>query len=72
MSAKRVLGPRGQALRRRAAKIGLAASKAAGGDLWRLTRRENGRTVALAAGPLERCERFLRDQAAALAGAVGE
>jgi hypothetical protein len=62
---KRVLCPRGQALRKRAAKLGLAASKlAGGGDLWRLTRRENGRAVPVVAGPIARCEAYLAEQAA--------
>jgi hypothetical protein len=66
VTVKRTIDPRGQALRRRAAKLGLEASKAPGGDLWRLTRRENGRPVAVVAGPLERCEAYLTEQAALL------
>jgi hypothetical protein len=61
---KRTLDPRGQALRRRAAKLGLEASKAAGGDLWRLARRENGRPMPVVAGPIERYEAYLAEQAA--------
>jgi hypothetical protein len=60
---KRVLCPRGQALRKRAAKLGLAASKLAGADLWRLSRRENGHSVPVVAGPIDRCEAYLAEQA---------
>jgi hypothetical protein len=64
---KRIVDARGHVLRRRAAKLGLAASKLANADLWRLTRREpGGRAVPVFAGPIARCEAYLAERAALL------
>jgi hypothetical protein len=61
------------AFRRRATRLGFKASKAAGGDdVWRLYLAGSEQQGAAIVGTMQRCERFLRDQAAALGGAVVE